>query len=243
MKSPEYLQNCVQFPDYLKPHIKDMEDLISVNESVFGLLPRIEAQKIDAETKQRALLIVTGFSGAGKDVAVNELIKRDSRFGWVRTCTTRDIRPEEIGNDPYIRLTEEQFDNALKSGDVIESNGYVGKRYCSLTSVFEKALSSYEIPVLRIDPSGTRFYSELWNKQEGIFKYVNLITVFIAPPSIDDLEARLWNRPGSNAEDVNKRLLQKDVDILYLNDAEYIAINETGKLEKMVKNIQSIIVS
>jgi len=147
-----------------------------------------------------------------------------------------------VENDPYIRLTEEQFDEALKSGDVIESNGYVGKRYCSLTSVFEKALENYEIPILRIDPKGTNFYSEMWKRQEGIFKYVNLITIFVAPPSVDDLRKRLKNRPGSTDEDVAKRLIQKDTDILYLNDAEYIAINETDKLDKMVKNIQKLFV-
>lgn len=243
MVSSEKLRGLSGFPAYLEPFIKNHRDLVRVNESVFGLQPHIEAQKQDAEKKQRTLLVITGFSGAGKDVAVKELMKQDPRFGWVKTCTTRDIRPEEVEEDPYIRLTEAQFDAALKSGDVIESNGYVGKRYCSLTSVFKKALDDFEIPILRIDPKGKDFYFELWQQQGGIFKDVNLISIFIAPPTLKELEERLRNRPGSTDEDVKKRLAQVNTDILYLNNVEYIAINETGKLGQMVQNMRKVIFS
>jgi len=243
MSSAEYLKECVSFPEYLKPFIVDNEDLVKVNESIYGLQSHMMEQKHDAQAKARTLLIVTGFSGAGKDVAVNALIERDKRFGWVRTCTTRRRRPEENdGNDTYIRLSEEEFQEKLKDGDVIEWIKYSEQHSCSLQSIFERAFACFEIPILRVDPKGTRFYTEMWKKGERFFGDVNLVTVFVAPPSVDDLEVRLWSRPGSNPEEVNKRLALVPGDIPYLSDAEYIAINETDKLNKMVSNIQKLFV-
>jgi len=244
MISPERLQNTVQFPEYLKPFIDNLDDLVNINESVYGLRPNIDEQKRDALAKKRTLLIITGFSGAGKDSAVRKLMEIDSRFGLVKTCTTRStIRPDELEFDPYIRLTEEQFDEALKNGDVIESNGYSGGRYCSLTSKFEDIFDNFEIPILRIDPSGTRFYIDKWKNDKLFFNNTNLITVFIATPSVDVLGERLKKRPGTDSDEVAKRLERVNIDISYLRDAEYIAINETDKLEKMVLNIQKIISS
>ena len=179
MNSPEYLQNIVQFPEYLKPYIENMDDLVRVNESVFGLRPRIEAQKLDALNKKRTLLIVTGLSGGGKDTTVRRLTEIDNRFGWVKTCTTRTtVRPDEVECDPYIRITEEQFNMVEKSSDFIEGNRYVGGNYCSLLSKFEEIFANFEIPIFRPDPSGSKFYSDKWMNGELFFNDVNLITVF-----------------------------------------------------------------
>ena len=244
MNSAEYLHSYANFPEYLTPYIGNMEDVVRINDSVFGLRPRIVEQVIDSESKQRTLLIVTGFSGAGKDTVVNALIERDERFGWVRTCTTRKRRPDENDeNDTYIRISEQQFQEKLSDGDVIEWIEYSGQHSCSMESVFMDAFSKYEIPIIRVDPRGTRFYSEMWKRQERFFKDVNLISVFVAPPKVSDLESRLWGRPGADSENVKKRLAQMDLDIPFLGDSEYIAINETGQLEKVVVNIQKLISS
>jgi guanylate kinase len=242
MKSAEYLQESACFPEYLKPFIENMDDVVRINESVFGLRPKITEQILDLENKQRTLLIVTGFSGAGKDTVVNALIENDERFGWVRTCTTRDRRPDENDeNDTYIRITEQQFQEKLKDGDVIEWIEYAGQHSCSMESVFMEAFSKYEIPIIRVDPRGTRFYTEMWKRNERFFKNVNLVSVFVAPPNICDLESRLWGRPGANSENVKKRMIQMGIDIPFLGDSEYIAINETNKLEKVVENIQKLL--
>lgn len=244
MKSQEYLQTNAQFPDYLKPYIENMDDLVRVNESVFGFRPRIEAQKIDAESKRRTLLIVTGFSGAGKDSSVNALIDMDKRFGWVKTCTTRERRDGETEeNDPYIRISEKEFMEKRNDGDVIEWVWYSEHYSCSLESVFMKAFKNFEIPILRPDPKGTKLYTELWQRQERFFRDVNLITVFVAPPSMKDLEARLWKRKDATAEIVKRRMGMMEVDVPYLCEAEYIAINENDQLDKVVRNIQKLISS
>ena len=233
----------MNFPIYLKEFIYRGDDLVKVADSVYGFTSRIEEQKLDALNKKRTLLLVSGFSGAGKDSVVSELIKTSDRFGWIKTCTTRPRRPEEtIENDTYIRLTESSFQKALKSGDVVESVEYAGNHYCSLTSVFEKAFETYEIPVIRIEPKGSRVYSDLWKKNEWLFDKVSLIYVFVVPPSVKVLEQRLLGRSGDPVL-VDKRITQMKTDISYINDAEYIVINETGKLDVVVKDLMGLIFS
>ena len=241
MNSPEYLNQNIQFPEYLKPYIENPSELINVNESIFGLRTRIEEQKNDAESKSRTLLIITGLSGGGKDSTIRKLLETDSRFGWVKTCTTRTtIRPDEVECDPYIRITQEQFDEVEKSNDFIEGNRYSGGSYCSLNSKFEEIFQNFEIPVFRPDPSGTVFYSEKWRQNELFFKDFNLITVFIVTPSLEILEERLRNRPGTDEKEVIKRLEQFYKDVPYINGSQYIAINENNQLEKMVQNIRKL---
>jgi len=233
----------MNFPEYLNEYVENKNDLIKVTDTIYGFASHIEEQKKDALNKSLTLLIIGGLSGAGKDTVVNGLIAKDKRYGWVRTCTTRPRRPEETDeNDAYIRLTEESFQKALASGDVVECVEYAGNHYCSLTSVFEKALDKYDIPVLRIEPKGSRFYNNLWKKRDWLFNKVNLIYVFIVPPNLDILRERLFNRSG-DTDFVEKRIVQTAIDIPFVCDAEYIAINETGQLEAVVNDIDSIISS
>lgn len=229
------------FPDYLKKYIDKDEKIVSVSNSVFGLKSKVDAQIKDALEKERTLLLITGLSGAGKDSVVQGLINTDKRFGWVKTCTTRPRRPEENdGNDPYVRLTKEAFREALTKGDVIESVEYAGNHYCSLISLFNDAYDFCEIPILRVDPKGASFYMKMWRNNEGIFNKVNLINVFIVPQSIEDLEERLLKR-SQDPEFVKKRIDQTKIDIPLVKNAEYIAVNETGKLEKLIDDLKQII--
>ena len=111
----------MSFPEYLNKYIEKESDWIKVTETIYGQVKRIAEQKEDAKDKSLTLVIISGLSGAGKDSVVSGLIEMDKRFGWVRTCTTRDRRPEENEmNDTYIRISEDDFQKALKGGDVIE---------------------------------------------------------------------------------------------------------------------------
>ena len=231
----------MSFPNYLKEYISQDKEIVPINNTIYGIAERVDEQKKDALNKERKLLVVTGLSGAGKDSVVQGLVSADKRFGWIKTCTTRSRRPEENDdNDPYVRLTEEMFQTALKNGDVIESVEYAGHHYCSLSSLFREAYNFCEIPILRIDPKGANFYTKMWRKNEGIFKDINLVSVFVVPPSIESLKERLLNRSG-DPEFVKKRIEQTEIDIPFVGDAEYITINETGKLESVVGDIKKII--
>lgn len=233
----------MRFPEYIYEHIENKNELINISETIYGIASHIEEQKKDALNKSLTLLIVSGLTGAGKDTIVNSLIEKDKRFGWIRTCTTRPRRPEETEeNDTYIRLTEDAYQKALACGDVVECVEYAGNHYCSLTSIFEKAFEKYEVPVLRIEPRGSRFYSELWKKGEWLFNKVNLVYIFVVTPTVDTLRERLLNRSNDPAF-VEKRIAQTSLDIPFVNDSQYIVINENGQLESVMKDLNEKVLS
>lgn len=227
----------MSFPNYLKKYLINESDWVSVSKTIYGQKNRVFEQKADAKEKRLTLILISGLSGAGKDSIVAGMIKKDRRFGWVKTCTTRGRRPEENDeNDSYIRISKDRFIEAVKGSDVIEWVEYAGNYYCSLSSVFNKALESYEYPVLRIDPAGLKFYSDLWKNNGAFFDKVNLISFFIVPPSMKTLRNRLLTR-SNNPQFVKDRLLQMKHDIRFLVESEYIAINKTGHLNKTVDDI------
>jgi len=232
--------NNMSFPEYLNEHIKNKEDLIRISDTIYGLASRIEAQKKD-DKKTYTMLLITGLPGAGKDSVAQQLIEKDKRFGWIKTCTTRSIRPEEVENDPYVRLTEDEFQKAQGDGDVIESVLDAGTHYCSLGSLINKAFEDFDIPILRINPEGAATYSDKWKNEENVFDKVNLICVFVAPRSMDDLRVRLFNRSGGDEKFVEKKIAQAILDLGFINETEYIVINETGKLEMAVDDVASLI--
>jgi guanylate kinase len=227
----------MKFPEYINNFIKDYSDINRKSERIFGIDSKLKEQKEDAKNKKRILLLVTGLSGAGKDTIVRGLLEKDRRFGRIKTCTTRSRRPGETEeNDTYIRLTKEEFQKAQKEGDVFESVEYAGNYYCSLSSVFKKAFKDHEIPLLQVDPKGSSFYIDSWRKNEEIFEDINLIFVFIVPPTLDTLKERLFERSGDMSF-VEKRLEQTKLDLPFLSEAEYIVINQTGAQEKVVEEL------
>lgn len=230
----------MSFPAYLNKYIQNKEDLVMLSDTLYGFRSHINNQIEDAREKKSTLLIVSGLSGSGKDSVVHRLIENDSRFGWVKTCTTRKRRPEENeGNDTYIRLTTESFHEALTNGDVVESVEYAGNYYCSLTSVFKEVLDKYQFPILRIEPEGSRFYSDLWKRKEWLFNKMSLIYVYIVPPSIEELRERLLKRSGDPSF-VEERAAQMEIDLKYISDSQYILVNETGKLDEVVSELMSL---
>lgn len=231
----------MKFPEYLSDWINNDEDLVEVADSIFGSTKRIEEQKKDAENKQQTLLVISGLSGSGKDSIVTTLINTNKRFGLIKTCTTRARRPEESEeDDPHIRLTDEAFQNALACGDVVEWTEYAGHRYCSLTSVCEKSFDLFDVPILRVDPAGSRHYLDMWRKKEWLFNKVNLVYAFVVTPSVEVLRERLLLRSGDE-QFVESRISQMRMDMPYINDAEYILVNETGKLESVANELSNLI--
>jgi len=82
----------------------------------------------------RQVLVITGTPGAGKDAIARTLAQED-RFGWPRTLTTRQqIRQDEIEQDPYLRVSEQEFMALKATGSLIESNRHYRHWYGSVAS-------------------------------------------------------------------------------------------------------------
>ena len=136
------------------------------------------------------VFVITGPSGVGKGTLIRSLVQQVPELEVSVSATTRPPRPGEVDGVDYHFLSEAEFDERLAAGDFIEHAGYSGHRYGTLRSELESRLKAGVPVVLEIEIHGARQIRETLPEA---------VQVFIAPPSLDALRARLVGRcPASS---------------------------------------------
>lgn len=183
------------------------------------------------------LIVISGPSGVGKGTIVKLLQEKYQEEGKKLylsiSCTTREPREGEREGVHYYFITEEEFLRRISEGDFFEYNKYgTGKYYGTPKStVLEYLNKGYDV-ILEIDING---YKQI--KKE----YPDCVGIFIMPPSINDLYARLKNR-GTEDNNVIERRIQTAVDEMNGKDIyDYIVTNEDGKSDLAMQKIYKII--
>ncbi len=224
-------------------YISEVKEAEQMGEYLFGLPRNLKEKKERIFKPGKRIIVLTGLSGAGKDTVVDELIRLDDSFARVKTCTTRGRRAGETEeNDNYIRLTESQFAAKINNGLMLEFVEYAGNHYGTDSSVIDTIAASGKTPILRIDPVGAENVTKMWHKEEGIFAGVNLITIFVLPDSLDELQQRLIGR-GDTPEQVERRMQQSLIDVAHSKNCQYILVNEKDKLNQVVTELRGLLPS
>ncbi len=231
----------MNFPDFIAPYFSKEDEIYKVSEHIWGVAKEVRAQKLDSRQKEKKIIMISGLSGAGKDSIVDELIKSRGEWTRLKTLTTRPRRPEESEeDDPYERVSVGTFEDYLRKGQILEYTEYAGNFYGAKKGMIEKILLANQTPVLIVDPKGASFYHQKWVEGDPLFENATLIYLFVVPPSMTVLKERLLNR-SRDPEFVEKRIKQSQDDITHIGQAEYIVINETGKLNDVVEQILEIL--
>lgn len=174
-------------------------------------------------------VILSAPSGGGKSSIKNLLIKRDRRFVFSITATTREKRKNEIEGKDYYFKNKEEFVKLIKNGFFIEwakvHNNYYGTPKKSILSI----LDSGKIPIMTIDVKGAY-------QVKRIFK--DAVSIFILPPSLKVMISRLEKR-GEDKENIEIRLNTARKELKYSYNFDYIVINDD--IEEAVKEIISIV--
>jgi len=139
-------------------------------------------------------LVITGPSGVGKGTLIQRLLKSCPQLQLSVSATTRDPRAGEINGRDYHFLSGEEFEERVGAGEFVEHAEYAGNRYGTLRSELERPAGGI---VLEIDLQGARQVRET---------LPDAMQVFIAPPSLEDLEQRLRGRGSDSADQIARRL-------------------------------------
>ena len=181
--------------------------------------------------KKGKLIIISGPSGVGKGTIINELLKENKNLHYSISMTTRKKRENEIDNVNYYFVTPEEFKENIKNNKLIEyAEVYENLYYGTPKDKVEENLNNGKHVILEIDVEG----------MNNIKKYdENAISIFIAPPSLEELESRLRNRKTETEEKINERIKKAEYELEQKKYYDYIIINDD--LEKAIKETKNII--
>lgn len=176
------------------------------------------------------LVVVSGFSGAGKGTVMNELISKKPNYALSVSATTRNPRPGEVDGVSYFFKTKEEFENMIDADELVEYANYVGNYYGTPKSfVEEKLREGYDV-LLEIEIQGALKIKE---------KFKDAILIFITTKDAATLRDRLVGR-GTESEDViEKRLARATEEAKGVEAYDYIVVNDI--LEDCVETVDRII--
>ena len=178
-------------------------------------------------------LALSSPSGAGKTTITKKLSQKYPNIKVSISHTTRKPRSNEIDGVDYYFVSKNDFEDLIKKNHFYE-HAQIFDNYYGTSKEFVKKLHEKKFDVVfDIDWQGTKKLSS--------YKELNLIKIFILPPSKDELKKRLINRNQDNLKIVEKRLMQYESDIQHWFDYDYIVINNDlescfGQIEKIIKN-------
>lgn len=180
--------------------------------------------------KQGQLIIISGFSRAGKDAIADGLKELSDNYIYSVSATTRQPRSGERNEVDYFFITPECFANLEESGGFLESAEYCGNKYGTLASPVVKALEEGRDMVLVLETEGAM-------KVKSI--YPTAISFFVAAPA-SDLKARM-ERTETTEKDRRNRLAQIRKEISMIPKYDYLIMNGNGMLEKNIELVHNII--
>ena len=174
--------------------------------------------------------MITGPSGVGKGTLIRGLLERVPELELSVSATTRSPRPGERDGVDYHFLTPEAFEARVKAGDFVEHATYSGNRYGTLRSELRRCLDAGVPVVLEIEVQGARQVREAM---------AEAIAVFIAPPSLEALRARLVGRGTDSSDQVDERLRTAEAELAAQPEFGHVVVND--RLEQATDELAEIV--
>ena len=177
------------------------------------------------------IILITGPSGAGKTTFVERLMAENPRLAFSVSSTTRPPRSGEVDGKDYFFIDEPEFDRLLAAEAFVEWAVVHGHRYGTLRSQLEELVQARRLPLLDIDVQGGRQVIKAFGPE--------LVSVFLFPPSWQELERRLRSRNTDAPEEVARRLQTARQEVGAAPLYRYWIVNDD--LEAALARMQAII--
>lgn len=183
------------------------------------------------------LIIVSAPSGAGKTTLCQGLLDSDLKVKRVTTCTTRAPRGNEQDGVDYHFLSRDSFEQSIQQGHFLEYAEVYGNLYGTRKlDVLEQMSNNMDV-LLNIDIQGANSIRELSKNDPVISK--GLVTVFLTPPSLKELENRLRSRAQDKDEVILERLNHAKTELSARHQFDYLIVS--GTREQDLNNLLAIV--
>jgi len=177
-----------------------------------------------------SLFIVCAASGTGKTSLVKELLRADPGIKLSVSYTTRQPRPGDVDGREYHFISTQEFEDMMARGEFLESAQVHGNYYGTSQSWIAAQRDSGSDILLEID----------WQGAAQVRKLIpDCVCIFILPPSLEALTARLNNRAQDHPEVIAKRLAAARAEISHFTEFDYVIIND--KFDAAVRDLTTIV--
>lgn len=177
--------------------------------------------------------IISGVSGVGKNTILKELFKDESlNLCYSVSMTTRPMRFNEVNGVSYFFVTREEFLKAAEKGELLEYAEFCGNLYGTPKKYVEEKMNEGKNVILEIEVKGAMNIMNMMPEA---------ISIFILPPSLEELESRLKARGTESDDTIFQRLKEAKNELRYQEHYRYTVINDD--VDTCVKEIQKIIKS
>jgi len=177
------------------------------------------------------MLVVSSPSGAGKTTLTRNLLEMEENVSLSVSVTTRARRSSEIEGVHYYFISKRRFESMRDSDELLEWAEVHGNYYGTPREPVEKALASGRDMLFDIDWQGTQ---QLYAKMRD-----DVVSVFVLPPSVAELKARLERRAEDSGEVITRRLRNAAEEIPHWNEYDYVLVNRD--LDKSFVRLRAIL--
>lgn len=181
-------------------------------------------------SKKGLLIVLSGPSGVGKGTILNEFINDpELKLAFSVSMTTRAQRPGEVDGVNYYFVSKERFEEAKANGELLESAEFVGNYYGTPVHEVERLRNEGKNVLLEIEVQGAKQVCQ---------KVQDALSIFIVPPSMEELEKRIRGRGTEKEEVIEERLAKANKEMEEIAHYQYVVCNTNVKqAAHVIKNI------
>ena len=181
---------------------------------------------------QPFLIIISSPSGAGKSTLCKMIIQNDPLIKLSTSATTREQRQQEVEGQDYYFLTKDKFNQMVKHNEFIEHATVFDNLYGTPRKTVDEEFDKGKCVLFDIDWQGARQIRQSFSKD-------SVVSIFILPPSMEELERRLKARAQDSEEVVQNRMNEARDEISHYEEYDYVVLNDD--LNNSYQKIKSII--
>lgn len=180
--------------------------------------------------KKGRLFVYAGASGVGKGTIMKELLKRDESIRLSVSATTRNPREGEVHGREYFFVTKDKFEEMIADNGFLEYAQYCDNYYGTPKSFVDEQLDKGFNVFLEIELQGAK---------NVLSMRPDAVSIFILPPTLEELERRLRDRGTETEEAIAKRLSQAKIEMENAKMYQYTVVNDD--LEKAISDVLDIV--
>ena len=180
----------------------------------------------------KKLIIITGPSGVGKGTVVKKLLDVNNDIWLSISATTRNPRMGEKDGENYYFISDEMFKDMIDKKEFLEWAQFAGNYYGTPLSTVKEKIEKGFIVLLEIEVEGAKQIKE---------KFPEALSIFLLPPSKEELEKRIRNRGTEKEDAINKRLSRANYEIAASDKFDFVLTNHD--VDESVKELAKIIKS